>query len=98
MYPKLDKFSRSLKEKCRLITDIKKAVYELILNELSINEYQILIVNIYQIYCNKCNKHRKFRNLKISHIFNETLVLSIICAKYGSDNDTIFKKEESVKI
>ena len=45
-----------------------------------------------RIYCIECNKHRKFKNVKISFIFNEILVLSIICGKCGSN------KIESIEI
>ena len=48
-------------------------------------------------YCNKCNKYRKLKNPKI-YVFNETLVVSIICGKCGNNNDTIFKIEESIEI
>ena len=41
------------------------------------------------IYCVNCNKYRKFKNLKISYIFYETLVISIICEKRGSKGETI---------
>ena len=45
----------------------------------------------------KCTKYRKLKNPKVLHFFNEALVLSIICGKYGSNNYTIFKKEESIE-
>ena len=48
-------------------------------------------------YCNKCNKYRKLKNPKI-YVFNETLVVSVICGKCGNNNDTIFKIEESIEI
>ena len=32
-----------------------------------------------QIYFIKCKKYRKFKNPKISYIFDKTLVRSIIC-------------------
>ena len=51
-----------------------------------------------KIYCIKCNKYRKLKNPKISCIFNGTLVLSIICGKCSNNNDTIFKKEQSIEI
>ena len=43
-------------------------------------------------------KSGKFKNPKISYIFCETLVLPIICNKCGSNNDTIFKEDESTEI
>ena len=44
------------------------------------------------LYCIKCNKYRKFKNPKISHIFDEILVLSIIYYKCGSNDEKLFKK------
>ena len=41
-------------------------------------------------------KHKKFKNTKISNIFNK-MVPSIICDNCGG-NDKIFKEEESIKI
>ena len=32
-----------------------------------------------KVYCNKCNKDKKLKNPKISYIFENTSVLSIIC-------------------
>ena len=43
------------------------------------------------------NKYEKFKNPKISYIFNETLVLSIIYSKFDNNNDRIFKQEESIE-
>ena len=40
-------------------------------------------------------KYRKFKNLKISYIFEKTLVLSIICSKWSWK---IFEEEESIEI
>ena len=37
----------------------------------------------------KCNKYRKIKNPKISYVFYKT-VLSIICDKYDSKDETIF--------
>ena len=51
-----------------------------------------------KIYSFKCNKYRKFKNPKISRIFNEALYLSIICSKCDNNNDTKFKQKESIKI
>ena len=44
------------------------------------------------------NQRRKIVNPKISHIFDEKLIFSIICVKCGNDNNRIFKEEESVGI
>ena len=50
------------------------------------------------IYCINWNKYRNFKSPKISWIFNETLILSIICDKCGRNNDTIFKGKEYIEI
>ena len=47
--------------------------------------------------CIKCKKYRKFKNPKISYIFDKTLSVSIICDKCGSKDEKIFKEEESIK-
>ena len=47
-----------------------------------------------KIYCIKCNKYRKFKNLKLTYVFNKSLVLSIICHKCGSNNDTKLQKKK----
>ena len=44
------------------------------------------------IIMNECGKYRKFKNPKIWYTFNETLVFSIICRKYGCNNDMLFEK------
>ena len=44
----------------------------------------------------KSNKYRKFKNPKISYIYNETV--SVICNNCDSKNEAIFKEEESVEI
>ena len=43
-------------------------------------------VKVKKIYCIVFGKHKKFKNPKKSHIFEETLVLSIVCSKCGSKN------------
>ena len=48
-----------------------------------------------KIYCVKCNNYRNFKNPKISYIFNEILFL-FICNECGSNDITIFKKDESI--
>ena len=49
-------------------------------------------------YCVKCNKYRKLKNPRISYIFDETLSLSTICDKCSSNDEKIFKEEESIEI
>ena len=38
-----------------------------------------------KIYYNVCNKYRKFKNLKMSYIFKETLGLSVVYSKCGHE-------------
>ena len=51
-----------------------------------------------KIYCVICGKYKKFKNSKISYIFEKTLVLSIICSKCESEDEKIFKEEQSMEI
>ena len=51
-----------------------------------------------KVYCIKCNKYRKSKKSKISNIFSRALVFSIICENCGSNDEKIFKEEESIKI
>ena len=51
-----------------------------------------------KIYCVNYGKRRKFKNPKISHIFEKTLVISIICDKCGSKHKRIFKEAERIEI
>ena len=46
------------------------------------------------LYCIICGKYRKFQKHKKSHIFEKTLVLSIICSKYGYEDEKILKKNQ----
>ena len=46
-----------------------------------------------KVYCAICGKYRKFKNIKILDIFEITLVLSIICNKFGNDNEKTFEEE-----
>ena len=43
-------------------------------------------------------KNRKFEKLKISYIFEKTLVLSITCSKCKIEDEKVFKEEESIEI
>ena len=47
--------------------------------------------------CVVCGKYKKIKNLKISYILEKTLVLSIICSKCRSEDEKIFKEEESIE-
>ena len=49
-------------------------------------------------YCIFCGKYRKFKNLKVSYVFQKTLVLFIICYKCSSKDKNIFKDKESIEI
>ena len=44
-----------------------------------------------KIYCVICGKYRKFKNPKISYIFWERLVFSIICSKCENEDEKLFK-------
>ena len=57
----------------------------------------LIKIKMKKIFCIKCNKYTKFKNPKISYIFNETLVPSIICSKIGNNNNNIFK-ENTIEI
>ena len=57
-----------------------------------------MLINEKIIYCVVCGKYKIFQNPKISYIFEERIVLSIIYSKCGSKDEKIFKGEESVKI
>ena len=50
-----------------------------------------------KIYCIKCKNYRKFKNSKISCIFSKISGFSIICDKYGSSDDKLFKEEKSIE-
>ena len=51
-----------------------------------------------KLYCVIFGKYRKFEKLKISYLFEEPLVLSIICSKCKNEEEKLFKEEESIKI
>ena len=51
-------------------------------------------VRMRKIYCTKCKKYKEFKRPKISYICNKTLLLSSICNKCGSEDETISKEEE----
>ena len=44
------------------------------------------------------SKYRKFEKPKISYILEKTLVLFVICSKCKSEDEKIFKEEESIEI
>ena len=43
-------------------------------------------------------KYRKFKHPETSYIFENTLVLSMICSKCENEDEKIFKEEQSIKI
>ena len=51
-----------------------------------------------KLYCVICNKYRKFEKRKILYLLEKILVLSIICSKCKSEDEKIFKQEESIEI
>ena len=53
-------------------------------------------VKMINIYCIICGKHWKFKNPKISYIFETTCVLSIICIKCENEDENIFKEEDLI--
>ena len=48
-----------------------------------------------KICCVISGRYRKFKNPKISYVFEKK---RIICIKCGNKNDKIFKKEESIEM
>ena len=46
-----------------------------------------------KLYCIKFNQYRNWKTLKY-HVFDETLVLSTICEKCGSNEEKTLKGEE----
>ena len=50
------------------------------------------------IYCFIFGKYRKFKNPKISYIFQKALVLSVIWSKNKNEDEKIYKEEESIEI
>ena len=51
-----------------------------------------------KIYCVICDKYKKYRTPKISHIFERSLAVSIICRKYDNEDTKIFKEKESIQM
>ena len=50
-----------------------------------------------KLYCVISRKYRKFREPKILHLLEKTLVLSIICSKCKNEDEKLFKEEESIE-
>ena len=51
-----------------------------------------------KLYCIICGKYRKFEKPKISYLLEKTLFLSIICGKCKSEDEKLFKEEESIEV
>ena len=51
-----------------------------------------------KLHCVICGKRRKFKNPKISYIFEKTLAISIICSKCEKEDEKIFEEDESIEI
>ena len=51
-----------------------------------------------KIYCAMCKMYKEIKNPKISYICDKTLLLSSICDKCRSEDEKIFKVEESIEI
>ena len=51
-----------------------------------------------ETYCVRCNNFGKFANVKISYIFGETPIFSIICSKFRDTNNRITKEKERTEI
>ena len=49
-------------------------------------------------YCAICGRYRKFKDAKISYIFEKAIVLFIICSKCKNEDKKIFKEQESTKM
>ena len=46
-----------------------------------------------KIYCVICDKYRKFKNSKISYLFEKTLDLFIISSKCENEDEKTFKEK-----
>ena len=53
-------------------------------------------VRMGKIYCTICTMYKEFKNPKISYICDKTLLSSSNCDKCRSEDEKIFKVEESI--
>ena len=51
-----------------------------------------------RIYCINCKNYEEFKKPRISYICYKTLLLGSNCNKCGSEDEKIFKEEESIEI
>ena len=52
---------------------------------------------IKKLCCVNWGKYKKFKNPKVSYIFEKALVFPIICTKCKNEDEKIFKEEKSVE-
>ena len=50
-----------------------------------------------KLYSVICGKYTRFKNPKISYIFEKPLVFSMICSKFKNEDEKIFKEEKSIE-
>ena len=51
-----------------------------------------------KIYYIKCKRYKEFKNPKISYIYYKDLLLSSICNNCGSEDEKMFREDESTEI
>ena len=51
-----------------------------------------------KLYCVISGNYRKSEKPTISHLWEKTLVLSIICSKCKNEDEKLFKEEELIEI
>ena len=51
-----------------------------------------------KLYCIICGKYRKFKNHKLSYIFEKKIILSSNCSKCKREGEKIFEEGESIEI
>ena len=54
-------------------------------------------VRMRKIHCSKCKKYKKNKKPEISYIHDETLLLSSICKKCGSEDEKYLRKKYQFK-
>ena len=51
-----------------------------------------------KIYYTTCKKYKEFKEPKISYLCDKTLLFYSVCNKCESEDEKIFKEEESIEI